>query len=128
MRLQAEAITLAGGVLYFEPRMHVTHRFDGWPMERRIRRHVGYRAVRVRQLDPRVGHSWMVRLGVWSTPLILAARTLDSWRDCLRAGRYYGVRWFELPAALATAVAVHLLEIGGMRAAFAEARARAAGS
>ena len=125
-RLQAEAIRLAGGTLYFEPRMRVTHRFEGWPMERRIRRHVGYRAIRVRQLDPRVPHAWMLRLGMLSIPLILAARTLDSCWDCVRAGRYYGLRWFELPAAFATAVAVHLLEVGGMMAAFAEARAGAA--
>jgi len=98
-RLQTESIRLAGGRLYFEPRMRVTHRFEGWPMERRIRRHVGYRAIRLRQLDPRVPHAWMVRLGIASIPLVLAARTVDSWWDCARAGRHYGLRWFELPAA-----------------------------
>jgi hypothetical protein len=46
----------------------------------------------------------------------------------VRAGRHYGLRWFELPAAFATAVYVHLLEIGGMAAAFAEARSRAGAS
>ena len=122
LRLQSEAIRLAGGALYFEPRMHVTHRFDGWPMERRIRRRVAYRAVRVRQLDPRVSHAWMLKLGRLSIPLIIAGRTLDSFRDCLRAGRFYGVRWFEMPAALVIAVYVHLLEIGGMAEAFAEGR------
>ena len=121
-RLQTEAIRLAGGTLYFEPRMRVTHRFEGWPMERRIRRNVGYRAIRVRQLDPRVPHAWMLRLGVLAIPLMLAARTLDSCWDCVRSGRHYGLRWFELPAAFATAVFVHLLEIGGMVAAFSEAR------
>ncbi len=122
-RLQTEAIRLAGGALYFEPSMRVTHRFEGWPMERRIRRHVGYRAIRVRQLDPRVPHAWLVRLGRLSIPLVLAARTVDSWWNCARAGRYYGLRWFELPAAFVTAIAVHLLEIGGMIDAFAEAGA-----
>jgi len=124
MRLQTEAIQLAGGVLYFEPRMRVTHRFEGWPMERRIRRHVGYRAIRVRQLNPRVSHSWMLRLGILSIPAVLTARTLDSWWDCMRAGRFYGLRWFELPAAFVTAGYVHLLEIGGMIDAFTEARGR----
>jgi hypothetical protein len=128
VRLQAEAIAQEGAALYFEPRMHVTHRFEGWPMERRIRRHIGYRAIRVRQLDPRVRHAWMLRLGVFSIPLVLGARTLESCWNCVRAGRYYGLRWFELPAAFATAVYVHLLEIGGMAAAFAEARSRAGGS
>ena len=127
-RLQTETIRLAGGALYFEPRMRVVHRFEGWSMERRIRRHVGYRAIRVRQLDPRVPHAWMLRLGIFSIPLICAARTLDSWWDCLRAGQFYGLRWFELPAAFATAVFVHLLEVGGMMAAFAEARSTAAPS
>ena len=127
-RLQTEAIRLAGGTLYFEPRMRVTHRFEGWPMERRLRRHVGYRTIRVRQLDPRLQHAWMLRLGMLSIPLILVGRTLDSWWDCLRAGRYYGLRVFELPLAFATAVVVHLLEIGGMMAAFTEDRSRAAGS
>jgi glycosyl transferase family 2 len=127
-RLQTEAIRLAGGALYFEPRMRVTHRFEGWPMERRIRRHIGYRAIRVRQLDPRVPHAWMLRLGVCSIPLICAARTLDSCWDCLRAGKFYGLRWFELPAAFATAIFVHLLEIGGMIAAFSEARSAPARS
>ena len=127
-RLQTEAIRIDGGVLRFEPRMRVTHRFEGWRMERRIRRNVGYRAVRVRQLDPRVPFAWMTRLGALAVPCMVAARTLDSFRDCVRVGREYGVRWFELPLAFAAAVAVHLLEIGGMRAALAEARGQAPGA
>jgi hypothetical protein len=119
-RMQTEAIRLDGGVLWFEPRMQATHRFEGWRMESRIRRNVGYRAVRVRQLDPRVPHAWMTRWGKLSIPLIVGARTLDSFRDCIRVGRFHGVRWFELPAAFAIAVGVHLLEIGGMAAALAE--------
>jgi hypothetical protein len=122
MRLQTEAIRLAGRKLLFEPRMQVMHRFEGWPMERRIRRNVGYRAIRIRQLNPRVTHAWMLRLGTLCIPLMLVARTVDSWWDCLRSGRYYGLRWFELPAAFVTAIFVHLLEIGGMRAALAEGR------
>lgn len=123
-RLQTEAIQHEGGVLYFEPRMRVTHRFDGWPMERRIRRNVGYRVIRVRQVDPRAPHAWMLRLGIFSIPVICAARTLDSWWDCVRSGRHFGLRWFELPAAFITAVFVHVLEIRGMRAAIADGRAR----
>ena len=92
------------------------------PMERRLRHNVGYRAIRVRQLDPRVPHAWMVRMGPLSLPTIFVARTLDSFRDCLRAGRHFGLRWFELPAAFATAVYVHLLEVRGMVQALAEAR------
>jgi len=77
------------------------------------------------QLNPRVPYAWLLRLGPLSIPLFIASRTLDSWWDCLRAGRYYGLRWFEMPAAFAIAIYVHLLEIGGMRAAFADARAGA---
>jgi len=124
-RLQTEAIRIDGGTLRFEPQMRVTHRFEGWPMERRLRRNVGYRAVRVRQLDPRVPYAWMTRLGALSVPLIVAVRILDSCRDCVRVGAQYGVRWFELPLAFAAAIAVHLFEIGGIRTAMAEARERA---
>lgn len=121
-RLQNEAIRLAGGSFWFEPRMLVTHRFEGWPSERRLRHRVGYRTIKIRQLNPRVKHAWMLRLGMISIPLITAFRIVDSWWDCLRAGRYYGLRWFELPAAFVVAVVVHLLEIGGMLAALAEDR------
>ena len=95
-------------------------------MERRIRRHVGYRTIKIRQLNPRVPHAWILRLGTLTIPFFIASRIVDSWWDCIRAGRYYGLRWFELPAAFAVAVVVHLLEIGGMRAAFAEDRRSAA--
>lgn len=122
-RLQTESIRAAGGRLYFDPGMRVTHRFGGWPTERRIRRRVGYRAIRLRQLDARTPHAWLVRLGLLSIPLVVAGRIVDSWRDCLRAGRHFGLRWFELPAAFVLAVVVHLLEVGGMMAAFSEARA-----
>lgn len=121
-RLQAEAIR-RGGSLRFEPAMRVTHRFDGWPMERRIRRHVGYRAIRVRQLDPRVPHAWLVRAGPVAIPVVLALRVLESVANCVRAGRHYGLRRHEIPAACALALAVHALEVGGMLSAFAEARA-----
>jgi hypothetical protein len=124
--MQSEAIRLAGGKLFFEPRMLVEHRFEGWPMERRIRRHVGYRTIKVRQLDRRVPYAGLLRFGALSVPVFIAARIADSWWDLLRVGRHYGLRWFEMPAAFVVAIVVHLLEIGGMRAAFADGRAGAA--
>jgi glycosyltransferase involved in cell wall biosynthesis len=124
LRMQSEEIRLAGGRFYFEPRMAVEHRFEGWPMERRIRRHVGYRTIKVRQLNPAVPYAWLLKLGLLSIPVFVVARTLDSWWDCLRAGRHYRIRWFELPAAFAIAILVHLMEIGGMGAAFADAGSR----
>ncbi|MEW6268936.1 MAG: glycosyltransferase [Thermodesulfobacteriota bacterium] len=121
-RMQTEAVRLEGGGLYFEPAMRVEHRFEGWPMERRLRHNVGYRAIRTRQLDPRLPHAWMVRLGALTIPTVLAARIVDSFRDCVRAGRHFGLRRLELPAAFAAAVYVHLLEVRGMGKALAEAR------
>lgn len=125
-RLQTEAIRLAGGELRFVPEMHVVHRFEGWPMERRIRRHVGYRAIRVRQLRPDAPYAWMLHLGPLVVPVVLGARIAESWMTCVRAGRFYGLRAFEMPIAFAVAIFVHLLEIGGMREALAEGRASAA--
>jgi len=117
-RMQSEAIRRAGGSLLFEPTMCVVHDFEGWAMERDIRRNIGYGTIRIRQLDPRMPWAWLARLGVASIPFFVVARTVDSWWDGLRAGRHYGLRWFEQPIAFALAVVVHLLEIGGMLSAF----------
>jgi hypothetical protein len=117
-RLQSEAIRRAGAQLLFEPTMCVVHEFAGWAMERDIRRNIGYGTIRIRQLDPRMPWAWLVRLGVVSTPFFVLARTVDSWWDALRAGRHYGLRWFEQPIAFALAFVVHLLEVGGMLSAF----------
>jgi|CXWL01.1.fsa_nt_gi hypothetical protein len=117
-RMQSEAIRRTGGQLLFEPTMCVVHEFAGWAMERDIRRNIGYGTIRIRQLDPRMPWAWMARLGIVSIPLFVLARTVDSCWDALRAGRHYGVRWFEQPLAFALAFVVHLLEIGGMLSAF----------
>jgi hypothetical protein len=121
-RLQTEAIRRTGGKLRFAPEMHVEHRFEGWAMERRIRHRVGYRAIRVRQLEPDTPYAWLLRLGPLVIPVMLGARIVESWLTCARVGRHYGVRWFEQPIAFATAIAVHLLEVGGMRGALADGR------
>jgi len=98
-RLQTEEIRIAGGALRFEPRIarHAPLRrlADG---SAGCGANVGYRAIRVRQLDPRLPFAWMTRLGALSIPLIVAVRIVDSCRDLLRVGRQYGVRWFELRA------------------------------
>lgn len=117
-RLQSEAMRRGGARFRFEPAMRVVHEFEGWAMERDIRRNIGYGTIRIRQLDPKMPWAWLARLGVASIPLFVAARTVDSWRDTLRAGHHYGLRWFEQPVAALLAVVVHLLEIGGMRQAF----------
>jgi len=117
-RLQSEALRRAGRLLLFEPTMCVVHDFEGLAMERDIRRNIGYGTIRIRQLDPCMPWAWLTRLGVASIPLFVLARTVDSCWDALRAGRHYGLRWFEQPIAFALAFAVHLLEIGGMLSAF----------
>jgi hypothetical protein len=117
-RMQSESILRAGKQLLFEPTMCVVHEFAGWVMERDIRRNIGYGTIRIRQLDPRMPWAWMAKLGVVSIPLFVLARTVDSCWDALRAGRHYGLRWFEQPVAFVLALVVHLLEIGGMRSAF----------
>jgi hypothetical protein len=117
-RIQSEAMRRRGARFRFEPGMVVVHEFEGWAMERDIRRNIGYGTIRIRQLDPKMPWAWMARLGVASIPLFVAARTVDSWWDALRAGRHYGLRWYEQPVAFALAIVVHVLEIAGMRQAF----------
>jgi glycosyltransferase involved in cell wall biosynthesis len=117
-RIQSEAMRRRGARFRFEPGMVVVHEFEGWAMERDIRRNIGYGTIRIRQLDPKMPWAWMARLGVASIPLFVAARTVDSWWDALRAGRHYGLRWYEQPVVFALAIVVHVLEIAGMRQAF----------
>jgi hypothetical protein len=117
-RLQSESILRAGGKLLFEPRMRVTHDFEGWSMEADIRRNVGYGTIVTRLSDRLQPYAWLIRLGYASIPLIVAGKTLDSFWDCIRCARHYRVRGYELPAAFCLAVIVHLMEIPGMIRAF----------
>ncbi|MBC7790338.1 MAG: glycosyltransferase [Anaerolineae bacterium] len=117
-RLQSDAISRAGGKLLFEPRMRVVHDFEGWAMERDIRRNIGYGTIITRLRERLLPFAWLTRLGPASIPLFTAGKTLNSWADCLRCARHYGVRWYELPFALALAVVVNLMEISGMVRAF----------
>lgn len=117
-RLQSEAILRSGGRLLFEPRMRVVHDFQGWPMEVDIRRNIGYARITTRLRDRSLPYAWLTHLGYASIPLFAAAKTLDSCLDCMRCGRHYSVRWYELFAAFCLAVVVHALEIPGMISAF----------
>lgn len=117
-RLQTEAIRRAGHRLLFEPAMHVTHDFEGWHMEKDIRRHLGFAVISIRRVDPKVPFGWLVRFGPLMVPFIVAYRILRCWGTCLRSGRYYGVAWYQLPVALGIGVIVHMLEVPGMLSAF----------
>jgi hypothetical protein len=117
-RLQTEPIWREGGRFRFEPGMRLVHDYEGWGMERAIRRHLGFGTVMARRLDRAVPHAWTVRLGLAGIPLIAAGKTFDSWRDCVRCAHHYRVRWYELPVAMALSVVLHLMEIPGMIRAF----------
>jgi hypothetical protein len=116
-RPHADRILAAGGELRFEPGMIAYHGFGGWPMEQHDRQHVGFSMTRYRQLNPAARHAWMFRLRYVGIPMVVAMSIAGSWRRCLRLAPQYGVRWFELPLAMAVAVRAHLMEIPGMRLA-----------
>lgn len=117
-RIQSEAFLRDGATLLFDPELVVVHDFEGWRMERDIRRNHGYSTVITRLRDDRLPYARLIRLGVMAIPLIMAGKTLDSIRDCLRCFRHYNVKPHELPLALALTIMTHVLEIPGMLAAY----------
>ncbi|MCC6139551.1 MAG: glycosyltransferase [Nitrospira sp.] len=117
-RIQSEAFLRDGVALLFDPALVVVHDFEGWPMERDIRRNHGYSTIITRLRDARLPYARLIRLGVAAIPFIVAGKTLDSIRDCLRCFKHYHVRVYELPLALALTVVTHVLEIPGMWQAF----------
>ena len=112
--LQADALARAGHRFLFDPRLAVRHDYDGWAAEREIRLSIGYGVVKARLQDCRLPYAWMARLGYFSIPLLLLFRMLHAGWNCVRRRRFYGVAWYELPAALALAVAAGLMEAPGM--------------
>ena len=117
-RLQTEAIWREGGRFLFHPEMEAVHDYEGWEMERDIRRHHGYSTVHTRLRDSAIPYAWLIRLGRPAIPAIVAAKILGGWADCLRCARYYDVRWYEMPAVLTLGIVVHLMEVPGMMLAF----------
>jgi len=115
---QAEAMLRGGHLLWFDPEIFVEHDFEGWSMERDVRRHRGYSAVRTRTLDRSLPYAWVVRLGRIAIAPLLAAKIVIGWWDCLRCAHNYGIKWYQLPVALAASVGLALLEVPGMLAAF----------
>jgi glycosyltransferase involved in cell wall biosynthesis len=110
----AEQIMDAGGELRFEPGMVVEHRYGGWRMQQAERRQIGFAMTRHRQLNGGASYAWLFKLGVLGLPLILAMSIAGTWKRCLRHASHYGIRWFEVPAALAVAIPTHALEIPGI--------------
>lgn len=117
-RIQSEAFLRDNAKLLFDPELVVVHDFEGWPMERDIRRNHGYSTVITRLRDDRLPYARLVRAGTIAIPLIVTGKALNSVRDCLRCFRHYNVKVYELPLALALTVVTHVLEIPGMLAAY----------
>ena len=117
-RMQSEAMLRAGFQFYFDPSVRVIHDFEGWPMESDIRRNIGFGTIITRMRDSRVPYAWLTRFGRLSIPAVVAGKMLNGFGDCLRCWRHYGVRWYELPLALALTPVLHLMEVRGMWEAF----------
>jgi hypothetical protein len=117
-KLHADAIQRDGWQLLFDPRARATHAFDGWEMERDIRRNMGYGFIKIRQLNPRLPYGRLAQLGYASIPLYFVGRIIESWLRAVQFYRSYGLRWYELPVVLGLAVGVHVMEIPGMVTAF----------
>jgi GT2 family glycosyltransferase len=117
-QLQSAAIMQDGGRFLFQPAMTVIHEFEGWSMERDIRCHIGWATIRIRQINPGLRFSWLLRLGQASIPLFYLGRAIESWGTCFRVGRHYGLRLTDYPVALALTFWIHFLEIKGMLLAF----------
>ena len=116
--LQSAAIVRAGGHFIFQPAMTVIHEFDGWLMERDIRCHIGWATIRIREIDPELRFSWLLRLGQASIPIFYIGRVIESWATCFRVGRQYGFRLADYPIAIGLTLWIHFLEIKGMVLAF----------
>lgn len=114
-RLLTERLLRRGGKLYFEPGMRAVHDFEGWPMERDLRRQVGWTSIRIRQLDENIPGARVVRLfGPVSVPLLYGYRLIESTGRSFRLPRYFGLRRLHIPMLLALAVIVHAFELPGM--------------
>jgi len=117
-QLRSAAIMQDGGRFLFQPAMTVIHDFDGCCMERDFRCHIGWATIRVRQINPRLRYSWLLRLGRASIPFFYIGRVIESVGTCFRVGRYYGLRLTDYPVAVGLTLWIHFLEIKGMLLAF----------
>jgi hypothetical protein len=118
-RLVTERMLRHGGKLYFDPTMRAVHDFEGWPMERDLRRQIGWTSIRIRQLDDHIPGAHVVRfLGRASIPLLYVYRLVESAGHAFRLPRYFGLRRRHIPLLLSLAVIVHAFEVPGMLGAF----------
>jgi Glycosyl transferase family 2 len=113
-KAHADAIMAAGGELRFEPGMVVEHNYGGWSMQQDARRHIGFATARYRQLNRHIRHAWMFRIGALGLPIIVAMSIAGTWKRCLKCASDYGIKWFELPLALAVAIPTIVMEVPGI--------------
>lgn len=99
--------------MLFEPGMEVVHDFEGWHMERDIRRHMAHNLVSIRQHDATLPFAWVVNLGLPGLPIYFLGRLSQQWNKCLRTAAHFDVRWFEVPISMALAVWTTTLELPG---------------
>ena len=118
-RMQSEAMLRGGWELRFDPSIQVIHDFEGWSMEGDVRRNAGYGTIATRLSDGSLPWARLVRLGPVAIPVVLGGKILDSWKDCWRCGRQYGLSLLQLPVAMLMSVVVHALEVPGMWQAYA---------
>lgn len=116
--VQSHELLREGYMLWFDSGVGVEHDFEGWSMEKDLRRQRGQSAVRTRLLDPSLPYAWLVRFGRIAIVPLLAGKILTSWWDCIRCGRSHGIRWHELPVVMMASVVINLLELPGMLASF----------
>ncbi|MCP9818867.1 glycosyltransferase family 2 protein [Synechococcus sp. Cruz-9H2] len=114
-RLLTETWRREGLPLFFCPEMRVVHDFEGWPMERDVRRGVGWTEIRIRQLDTRIRGALVVRrLGTLAIPPLVLYRVVDRLVRALPLLRPFGLRRGDLPLVIILTLVVHALEIPGM--------------
>lgn len=116
--IQSESLLRQGFRFCFLENAAVTHAFEGWAMERDLRRNTGYITIHGRRLDLTLPYSRLLRLGWASLPIFLCGKLLHRFGDLFRCRARYRIAWGELPAALLIAVFVQLLELPGMIRAF----------
>jgi hypothetical protein len=118
-RIQSESVRRAGGILRFDPAILAIHAFEGWGQEADIRRNTGFGTVISRLHDSRLPYSRLISsLGRGAIPFVVAGKTWNAWRDCLRCWRVFELRGHELPVAMALAPVLIGLETGGMWSAY----------
>lgn len=116
-KLYAQQLIRLGYRVLFEPRMMATHDFEGWSMQKDVRRNIGFATVAMRLADPMMPFASLILLRSAAIPLIVVGKVALSVRRSVQFARAFGVPWYEVPLAWALAPVVHCLEVPGMIAA-----------